>query len=162
MARTLDDAGFSRHRVSELNRGGAEVFDEAAAKGVLLAATGGRPELVMLQSSEWARLQSLREAAWLVADAIADANALLRGQPIKPNISWLAALEAPELEEFVEDVTRAGRLARDLDNAEPLRSTLHRWRSTAEYVLAGSPLSPSIDWEAVLALARPEDGPEED
>lgn len=145
-----------RHRVSELNRGGARIFDTAAEGGVLLDSTGSRPELVMVPADEWYRLRSLNEAAWIVAGAVADGEALLRGEKVEPRLAWLRVLPREDLRDFLDDLAAAADLARDLENPEPVRQTLHRWRSTVEYMLAGEPASKPIDWGEVVALPRPE------
>jgi hypothetical protein len=149
-------ARFARHKSSDLNRRGASVLDEAAEGGVVLDATASRPELVLIPATEWNRLHDLATAGRIVTDALTDVAAILVGEPLaEPRIPWLVALSRDDLRAFVAEVAAAARLSMEMDNAAPLHDALYAWRSTAEYELAGAPLSHEIDWDAVVPLARP-------
>jgi hypothetical protein len=132
------------------------VLDDAAESGVLLDATPNRPELVLIPATEWTRLHDLATAGRIVADALTDVASILAGTPMaEPRIAWLAALDPADLGEFAREVAAAARLSMETDNAEPLHRALHAWKSTAEYEVAGTPLSHEIDWDSVVRLSRP-------
>jgi hypothetical protein len=147
---------FARHTSSDLNRRGAKVLDDAAQGGVVLDATANRPELVLVPATEWTRLHDLATAGRIVADALTDVAMILAGEPLtEPRIPWLSALDRNDLRQFVTEVAAAARLSMETDNAEPLHRALYAWKSTAEYELAGAPLSHEVDWDAVVRLSRP-------
>jgi hypothetical protein len=147
---------FARHTSSELNRRGGKVLDDAADGGVVLEATANRPELVLIPATEWARLHDLATAGRVVADALTDVARILAGEPsAEPRIPWLPALDRDDLRAFAIEVAAAARLSMETDNAEPLRNAIYAWKSSAEYELAGAPLSHEVDWDAVVLLTRP-------
>ncbi len=149
-------AKFARHTSSDLNRRGAKVLDDAAEGGVVLDATASRPELVLIPATEWVRLHDLAMAGRVVADALSDVAMILVGAPLtEPRIPWLSALDRDDLREFATEVAAAARLSMETDNADPLHKVLYAWKSTAEYELAGAPLSDEVDWDAVVRLSRP-------
>jgi hypothetical protein len=149
-------ARFARHTSSDLNRHGAKVLDDAAQGGVVLDATANRPELVLIPATEWTRMHDLATAGRIVADALTDVAMILAGEPVRePRIAWLSALDRDDLRAFATEVAAAARLSMETDNAEPLHNALHAWKSTAEYELAGAPLSHEVNWDAVVLLSRP-------
>jgi len=77
------------------------------------------------------------------------------GPPTKHWIPWLAAIDRRTLWTFAAEVAAAVRLSAATGDAEALRDVLHAWRSTAEYELAGAPLSHDTDWDTALRLSRP-------
>lgn len=101
-------------------------------------------------------LQDLAAVWRLVADALTDVAMILTGNPsAQPRIAWLAALDRNDLRDFALEFAAAARLSMDTENPEPLRQSLHAWKSAAEYELAGAPLSHEVDWDAVVRLSRP-------
>ncbi len=132
------------------------MLDDAAKGGVVLDATPNRPELVLIPSAEWTRLHDLATAGRIVADALTDVAAIMAGGPLtEPRIPWLVALHRDDLRAFAAEVAAAARVSMETDNAEPLHAALYAWKSTAEYELAGAPLSHTVDWDAVVRLGRP-------
>src|ERR1700694_691193 len=81
MSRDLVD-DLPRHKVSELTRGRREPFDQAAAGGVILDASGGRPDLVIAPKSEWLRLQNLVAAGRGLADLLSDLASIAADKPL--------------------------------------------------------------------------------
>lgn len=149
-------ARFTRHKSTDLNRRGAKVLDDALEGGVVLDATASRPELVLIPATEWSRLLDLAAAGRVVADALSDVATILAGASlIDPRIPWLAALDPTDLRTFATELAAAARLSMETDNAEPMHRVLYAWKSTAEYELAGAPLSHAVDWDEVVALSRP-------
>jgi hypothetical protein len=149
-------AKFTRHKSTDLNRRGAKVLDDAVQGGVVLDATASRPELVVIVATEWTRLLDLAAAGRVVADALTDVATILGGAPLtEPRIPWLAALDPTDLRVFAAELAAAARLSMETDNPEPMHRVLYAWKSTAEYELAGAPLSHAVDWDDVVQLSRP-------
>jgi hypothetical protein len=148
-----------RHKVSELTRGRRDLFDEAVNGGVVLDASGGRPDLVIAPRSEWSRLHNLVAAGRGLADLLSDLASILAGKPlVEPRVSWISALDPEDVPQFAAEVAQSFRLALETSNPEPLRRALYAWRSTAEYVLSGPHQRlEKPDWDAVVRLMRPAD-----
>jgi hypothetical protein len=157
--RSVLSEDLPRHKVSELTRGRRELFDEAANGGVVLDASGGRPDLVIAPRSEWSRLQSLVAAGRGLADLLSDLSVIVAGKPlIEPRVSWISALDPDDIPQFAADVAQAFRLALETNNPEPLRQSLYAWKSTAEYALWGPHRElEKPNWDAVVRILRPAD-----
>ena len=151
----VDD--LPRHKVSELTRGRRDLFDEAVSRGIVLDASAGRPDLVIAPKSEWIRLQNLVAAGWGLADLLSDLATIVADKPlVEPRISWISALDPEDIPKFAAEVAQGFRLAMETDNPEPLRRTLHAWKSTAEYALSGPHHElEKPDWDAVVGIMRP-------
>jgi hypothetical protein len=150
---------LTRHKVSELTRGRRELFDEAASGGVVLDASGGRPDLVMAPKSEWSRLHNLVAAGRGLADLLSDLATIVADKPlIEPRVSWISALDPEDIPKFAAEVAQGFRLSLETNNPEPLRRSLFAWKSTAEYALSGPHRElEKPDWDAVIRLMRPSD-----
>lgn len=148
-----------RHKVSELTRGRRELFEEAAAHGVVLDASGGRPDLVIAPKSEWSRLKNLAAAGRGLADLLSDLAIIVADKPlVEPRVAWISALDPEDIPKFAAEVAQGFRLAVETNNPEPLRRSLYAWKSTAEYILSGTHRElESPDWNAVVRLMRPAD-----
>lgn len=143
-----------RHKATELNRGHAKVLDEAAETGVILGATGGRPELIVAAASEWERLLGLIQAGGV---AVAALRYLTSNEAVAGSIDipWLSVLEDEDRKEFFEDLGRTLSLALSTSKPEIVFTLLKGWKATAEYVMAGKPPSGRIDWDEVVSVVRP-------
>lgn len=148
-----------RHKVSELTRGRRELFDEAVTRGVVLDASGGRPDLVIAPRSEWSRLRNLVAAGRGLADLLSDLATIVADKPLtEPRVSWISAIDPEDIPQFAAEVAQSFRLAVETNNPEPLRRTLHAWKSTAEYFLSGPHRElENPDWDAVVHIMRPLD-----
>jgi hypothetical protein len=148
-----------RHKVSELTRGRRDLFDEAASGGVVLDASGGRPDLVIAPKSEWSRLHNLVAAGRSLADLLSDLASIAADKPlVAPRVSWISALDPEDIPSFAAEVAQGFRLALETNNPEPLRRTLYAWKSTAEYALSGRHRAlQNPDWDAVVRIIRPAD-----
>jgi hypothetical protein len=144
-----------RHKATELNRGHAKVLDEAAETGVILDATANRPELVVAPTSEWERLLGLVQASSIAAAALRYATSG-EADPDPFEIPWLTALDEDDRQEFLEDLSRTMSLAISTSNPDLIFTMLKGWKATAEYLLAGKPLSGPINWSEVVRIARPQ------
>ncbi|MHB8620460.1 MAG: hypothetical protein ACYDAG_12950 [Chloroflexota bacterium] len=143
-----------RHKATELNRGHAKVLDEAAETGIILDATGDRPELVMAPASEWERLLGLIQVSAVAVAALRYATSGEAGAgPV--DIPWLAILDGDDRGEFFDELSRTLSLAVSTNRPELVFALLKGWKATAEYVLAGKPLSGPINWDEVVRIARP-------
>jgi len=153
----IDD--LPRHKVSELTRGRREPFDQAAAGGVILDASGGRPDLVIAPRSEWDRLHDLVAAGRGLADLLTDLASIAADKPlVEPRVSWISALDPEDIPKFAAEVAQSFRLAMETNNPDPLRRSLHAWKSTAEYALSGPHRElEQPDWDAVVRIMRPAD-----
>ena len=144
-----------RHKATELNRAHARVLDEAAATGVILDASGDRPELIVAPASEWERLLGLVQASGVAAAVLRYATSGEAGAgPL--DVPWLSALDEDDRREFFEEFSRTLALAISSNDPEAIFTFLKGWKATAEYVLAGEPLSGPIDWTEVVRIARPQ------
>lgn len=154
----LDD--LPRHKVSELTRGRRELFDEAVSGGVVLDASGGRPDLVIAPKSEWSRLHNLVAAGRGLADLLSDLASIAADQPlVEPRVPWISSLDLEDIPKFAAEVAQGFRLALETNNPEPLRRSLYAWKSTAEYARSGPHRElEKPDWDAVMRLMRPADG----
>src|SRR5438552_12706460 len=100
----LDLSRLPSHRVKDLNRGGKEVFDQAANTGVRLASTATRPELVMISVSELTRQLDLVRLGQLAAEVLGDLAPMFQGQrPTSPHLAWLSVFDKGELRAFAAD-----------------------------------------------------------
>ncbi|MDE3074535.1 MAG: hypothetical protein KGJ86_03825 [Chloroflexota bacterium] len=146
-----------RHKATELNRAHAKVLDEAAETGVILDATGGRPELVVAPAAEWERLLGLIQAGGVAMAALryAVAGEVEAGSL---DIPWLSALDRDDRKEFLDELSRTLSLAIGTSNPQLVFALLKGWKATAEYILAGAPLSGPIEWDEVVRVARPQAG----
>ena len=153
----LDD--LPRHKVSELTRGRRDLFDEAVRRGVVLDASGGRPDLVIATKSEWSRLHNLVAAGRGLADLLSDLAIIVADKPlVEPRVAWLSALDPEDIPKFATEVAQGFRLALETNNPEPLRRSLYAWKSTAEYALSGPHRElENPDWDAVVRIMRPAD-----
>jgi hypothetical protein len=153
----LDD--LPRHKVSELTRGRRELFDEAVSGGVVLDASGGRPDLVIAPKAEWSRLHSLVAAGRGLADLLSDLASIAADKPLRePRVSWISALDPEDIPTFAAEVAQGFRLALETDNPEPLRRSLYAWKSTAEYAMSGPHRQlEKTNWDAVVRIMRPAD-----
>jgi hypothetical protein len=153
----IDD--LPRHKVSELTRGRRELFDEAVSGGVVLDASGGRPDLVIAPKSEWSRLNNLAAAGRGIADLLSDLATIAADQPLlEPRVAWISALDPEDIPRFAAEVAQGFRLALETNNPEALRRSLFAWKSTAEYALSGPHRDlEHPDWDAVVSIMRPAD-----
>jgi hypothetical protein len=155
--KVLEIETLPRHKVAALNRGGKHVYDEAAATGIVLDATANRPELVMMAASEIRRQQGLLKLGVLAAEVLSDVTPLLHGlTSTAPHVAWLSVFDLDEMRQFTTEFSQAVRLSMATGNPDPALKVVHRWRSTAEYAVAGAPLSGEIDWDEIVELHRPE------
>ncbi len=78
--------------------------------------------------------------------------------PIEPPVSWISALDREDIPKLAAEVAQGLRLALGTNNPEPLRRSLHAWKSTADYAVAGPHRElEKPDWDAVVRIMRPAD-----
>jgi hypothetical protein len=138
-----------------VNRRHAKVLDEAAETGIILDATGDRPQLIVAASSEWERLLGLIQAGGVAAAALRymTANEAVTGSI---EIPWLSVLDDEDRKEFFEDLSRTLSLALSTSTPDLVFTLLKAWKAAAEYAMAGQPLSGPINWDEVVRIARPQ------
>jgi len=65
------------------------------SSGVVLDASGGRPDPVIAAKSEWTRLHNLVAAGRGLADLLSDLATIVADKPlVEPRVSWISALDA--------------------------------------------------------------------
>lgn len=151
---TIDE--LARHQVSELTRGRKEIYEEAAEQGVVFDAAKDRPELVMMALPNLRRYMAMNQLALIAGNVLGDLAPLIAGKrPTSWHVAWLELFDDDDLRAFVGEFAQAMRLAMEMVDPTPAFRVLHRWKSTAEYDLAGAPLSGELDWAHMIGLDRP-------
>lgn len=146
---------LARHHVSELNRGGAGVFAEAANEGVIFNAANGRPDLIMAPLADWERLIGLLQATRITAILLQYFASETDQHGISLELPWLAALSEADKREFLRDLSEATMMSVSVGDPRAVFDALKGWKATAEYVMAGEPLAGPINWDEVVPLERP-------